>query len=85
MIGNRNAAQKRVWRAEIVLLTADGLGTMEIMRRTEKSKTCVALAGALRRSGRQRPIARQERPPGGAADPGGDRPGGGADHDRAAA
>jgi transposase len=41
IIRNRNAAQKHVWRAEIVLLSADGLGTMEIMRRTEKSKTCV--------------------------------------------
>src|SRR5829696_335228 len=33
--------QKHAWRAEIVLLTADGLGTVEIMRRTGKSKTCV--------------------------------------------
>ena len=38
---NRNAAQKHVWRARIVLLSADGLGTNEIMRRTGKSKTCV--------------------------------------------
>jgi hypothetical protein len=30
-----------VWRAEIVLLTADGLGTNEVKRRTAKSKTCV--------------------------------------------
>jgi transposase len=30
-----------VWRARIVLLSADGLGTNEIMRRTAKSKTCV--------------------------------------------
>src|SRR5829696_7575013 len=30
-----------VWRAEIVLLSASGLGTVEIMRRTGKSKTCV--------------------------------------------
>jgi len=41
LISNRNAPQKHVWRAEIVLLTADGLGTNEIMRRTAKSKTCV--------------------------------------------
>src|ERR1039458_2507384 len=32
---------KHVWRAEIVLLSADGIGTNEIMRRTGKSKTCV--------------------------------------------
>ena len=41
IIGDRNAPQKHVWRAEIVLLSADGLGTVEIMRRTGKSKTCV--------------------------------------------
>src|SRR5260370_38947950 len=33
--------QKHVWRAEVVLLSAEGLGTNEIMRRTRKSKTCV--------------------------------------------
>src|ERR1700742_3352326 len=38
---DRNAPHKHVWRAEIVLLTAAGLGTNEIMRRTGKSKTCV--------------------------------------------
>jgi transposase len=41
IVRDRNAAQKHVWRAEIVLLTADGFGTGEIMRRTAKSKTCV--------------------------------------------
>jgi transposase len=41
LIGDRNSAQKHVWRAQIVLLSADGLGTNEIMRRTAKSKTCV--------------------------------------------
>lgn len=41
LVSDRNAAQKHVWRAEIVLLSADGLGTNEIMRRTGKSKTCV--------------------------------------------
>ena len=41
LVRNRNAAQKHVWRAEIVLFSADGLGTIEIMRRTNKSKTCV--------------------------------------------
>jgi transposase len=38
---DRNAAHKQVWRAEIVLLSAAGVGTNEIMRRTGKSKTCV--------------------------------------------
>ena len=41
IVRDRNAAQKHVWRAEIVLLTADRCGTGEIMRRTAKSKTCV--------------------------------------------
>src|SRR5246127_4985472 len=41
LVRDRNAPQKRVWRAEIVLLSADGFGTGEIMRRTGKSKTCV--------------------------------------------
>ena len=41
VVANRNSPQKHVWRARIVLLTAEGLGTVEIMRRTGKSKTCV--------------------------------------------
>jgi transposase len=41
VVANRNSRQKHVWRARIILLTADGLGTVEIMRRTGKSKTCV--------------------------------------------
>jgi hypothetical protein len=41
LISNRNAPQKHVWRAKIVLLSADGVGTVEIMRRTGKSKTYV--------------------------------------------
>ena len=38
---DRNTPQKHVWRARIVLLTADGLGTGAIMAATGKSKTCV--------------------------------------------
>jgi transposase len=41
IVADRNSRQKHVWRARIVLLTAAGLGTVEIMRRTGKSKTCV--------------------------------------------
>jgi transposase len=41
IVEDRNARQKHVWRAQIVLLSAEGLGTTEIMRRTNKSKTCV--------------------------------------------
>ena len=41
IIADRNSSSKAVWRAEIVLATADGLGTNAIMRRTGKSKPCV--------------------------------------------
>ncbi|HKV98058.1 MAG TPA: IS630 family transposase [Gammaproteobacteria bacterium] len=41
ILQDRNAPQKHAWRAEIILLSGDGLGTNEIMRRTGKSKTCV--------------------------------------------
>jgi len=41
IVGDRNSPQKHVWRARIVLLSAAGVGTAEIMRRTGKSKTCV--------------------------------------------
>src|ERR1700730_13649727 len=41
IVADRNSPQKHVWRAQIVLLTAAGLGTIEIMRRTGKSKTCL--------------------------------------------
>src|SRR5512134_2823551 len=41
VVADRNSPQKYVWRARIVLLTADGHGTNEIMRRTAKSKTAV--------------------------------------------
>ncbi len=41
LVRDRNTAQKHVWRARIVLLTADGVGTNEIMRQTDTSKVCV--------------------------------------------
>jgi transposase len=41
LVRNRNSPQKHVWRARIVLLTADGLGTNAVMRETRKSKTCM--------------------------------------------
>ncbi len=41
MVADRNSPQKHVWRAAIVLGTADGLGTNAIMRVTGKSKTAV--------------------------------------------
>src|SRR6202051_4280527 len=41
IIADRNSPQKHVWRARIVLMTADGIGTTTIMRRTGKSKVTV--------------------------------------------
>jgi hypothetical protein len=41
VVSGRNSPQKHVWRAEIVLLTADGCGTNDIMRRAGKAKTAV--------------------------------------------
>ena len=38
---DRNRPQKHVWRANIILLTDDGVGTVAIQRQTGKSKTCV--------------------------------------------
>ena len=41
IVTGRNSPQKHVWRARIVLLTADGLGTNAIMAATGTSKTTV--------------------------------------------
>jgi transposase len=70
LVADRNTPRKVVWRADIVLATADGLGTMAIMRRTGKSKPCVwrwqkrfieaGVEGLLRdktRPGRKQPLA----------------------------
>jgi transposase len=68
VVTNRNSPQKHVWRAQVVLLTADGCGTAEIMRRTGLSKTAVwrwqerfmaeGAAGLLRDKTRPSRIAR---------------------------
>src|SRR5215472_17324163 len=41
VVANRNSPQKHVWRAKIVLMTADGHGTAEIMRATGMAKTVI--------------------------------------------
>ena len=41
VIADRSAPQKHVWRATIILATADGCGTAEIMRRSGRSKPVV--------------------------------------------
>src|SRR3984893_14042069 len=41
IIADRSTPQKHVWRANVILATADGYGTRWIMRRSGKSKTVV--------------------------------------------
>jgi transposase len=41
IVADRNSRQKHVWRARIVLATAEGCGTVEIARRSGKSKPCI--------------------------------------------
>src|SRR3954469_1568665 len=41
VIGSGNSPQKHVWRAGVVLLSADGIGTMAIQRQTGKGKPTI--------------------------------------------
>src|SRR6476646_11294076 len=41
IVSDRSAPQKHGWRAHIILATAEGCGTAEIMRRSGKSKPVV--------------------------------------------
>ena len=41
VVVDRNSPQKHVWRARIILATAEGCGTAEVMRRAGVSKPCV--------------------------------------------
>ena len=41
IVADRNSPQKHVWRARIVLLSADGHGTAAIMRQVGVAKTAV--------------------------------------------
>ena len=41
IVSAQSSPQKHVWRAQIILLTDQGLGTNAIMAATTKSKTCV--------------------------------------------
>ena len=41
IIGSGNKPQKHVWRARIVLLSANGLGAMAIQRQTGKGKPTI--------------------------------------------
>src|SRR3954452_22720603 len=72
VVADRNSPQKHVWRARIVLATADGHGTAEVMRRAGKSKPCVrrwrerfmseGVAGLLRAKPRPSRIAPRAQP-----------------------
>jgi hypothetical protein len=55
LVKDRNAPQKHIWRAQIVLLSTEGVRTNAIMRETSESKTCVWLIGTFRcrRRGRE--------------------------------
>jgi transposase len=63
VVADRNSRQKHAWRARIILATADGLGTNEVMRRAGVSKPSVwrwqerfmreGVAGLLRDKGRK--------------------------------
>jgi hypothetical protein len=41
VVASGNSSQEHVWRARILLLSADGIGTMEIRRRTGKGKPTI--------------------------------------------
>ena len=41
IVADPKSPQKHVWRARIVLLSGEGVGTSAIMAGTGKSKTCV--------------------------------------------
>ncbi len=43
VIVSRISAQKHVWRARMVLLSANGVGTMGIRRRTGKGPECLGI------------------------------------------
>ena len=47
VVPDPKSPQKHVWRARIVLLSDDGLGTMAIMRDRQGEEQCLALAGPL--------------------------------------
>ena len=71
IVSDPKSAQKHVWRAKIILLTDDGVGTAAIMAGSGKSKTCVwrwqerfmeaGVAGLLR--DKTRPPGKKPLPP----------------------
>ena len=66
IVSEGNSPPKHVWRAEIVLSTAEGEGTSAIMSATDKSKT--AVWRWQERLGCGKSFARQDAPSGDGAD-----------------
>jgi len=65
LIAARDTRQKVVWRAQIVVLAAQGCGTVEIMRRTGKSKPTVwRWCARYREAGLDGLLRDKSRPPG---------------------
>ena len=65
IVADRNTPQKHVWRARIILCTADGLGTNAIMAATGKSKTTVwRWQARLMEAGVEGLLQDKTRPPG---------------------
>jgi hypothetical protein len=55
IVSDRNSPQKHVWRARIVLATADGVGTMAIMQEHgDEQDGGLASAGAVLRGSAQK-------------------------------
>ena len=65
IVRTRNTAQKHVARAKVILATADGCGTMEIMRRSGLSKPAVwRWQGRFMHEGMDGLLRDKTRPPG---------------------
>jgi hypothetical protein len=63
VVANRNSTQKHVWRAKIVLMTADGYGTARnYVRHRQGQDGDLALAGTVPGRGRGGALARQDAP-----------------------
>ena len=58
LVKDRNAPEKHVWRAQIVLLSAEGVGANAIIRETGTKSGVWRWQERLRRLGHRRSVAR---------------------------
>jgi hypothetical protein len=58
LVKDRNAPQKHVWRAQIVLLSAEGVGTNAIMRETDTPRPDCAQLASCSGPSRTSPVGR---------------------------